>query len=447
MGPAVRAKVLVVGSGYVGTVTAVCLAWLGHEVVGFDVDETRVGQLQCGQLPFFEPRLAELLRDTLDSGLLRFTADPRSASLAQFLFLCVGTPPAPGGRPDMTQVEQAVRMLVPWVESGAVIVDKSTVPVGSGDWVRTIVEDALAPGHPGVFCVVSNPEFLREGSMIEDFLHPDRIVLGGDTADTARVASLYERVLAQDFPGGRRQRRPRLVEITRPSAEMTKYAANAFLATKISFANEIAAVCELVGADAREVLPAVGLDQRIGQAFLHHGLGWGGSCFGKDVSALVAMASDYGYHSPILRAATEVNQRQRAGVLRKLQAELKILKGKRVGVLGLAFKAGTDDLRDSPALDVIQRLLAAGAVVAAYDPIVKELREVDVEGLRIAADPYDAAERADALVVATEWPAFGDLDFCRLAERMRGRFILDGRGVIDPPSARAAGFSLRGFGW
>jgi UDPglucose 6-dehydrogenase len=440
-------RVTVAGTGYVGSVTAVCLAWLGHDVVGFDVDDRRAEQLDCGQLPFFEPGLPELLAETLARGHLRFTSRPMAVADAEFVFLCVGTPPGSGGMPDMSQVQGAVEMLAPHLAPGVVIVDKSTVPVGSGDWVRTVVEAALPKGHPSKFSVVSNPEFLREGNAVEDFLHPDRIVLGGEEEEAARVAELYRRVLSQDLPLGRTEEPPELVVMSLPSAEMTKYAANAFLATKISFANEIANICELVGADARDVLPAIGMDRRIGKSFLQHGIGWGGSCFGKDVSALVATGLDYDYPSPMLRAAVQINQGQRAAVVRKLQARLKVLKGKRIAVLGLAFKAGTDDLRESPAVDVVTRLASLGAVVSAYDPVVKDLGDREVTNLRIASDPYEAAERADAVVIATDWPEFSSLDYDRLAQHMNGRFILDGRGTIDRDAAAEAGLTVGGFGW
>lgn len=438
--------VTVVGTGYVGTVTAVCLAWLGHEVVGLDLDQVRADQLQAGQLPFFEPGLAELLGEARATGRLRFTADPGPAVAgAEVLFLCVGTPTGPGGMPDMAQVASAARTLAEHLRPGAVVVNKSTVPVGSGNWVRTMVEDALPAGHSGQFSVVSNPEFLREGAALEDFLFPDRIVLGGEDGAPQAVAGLYDRVLRQDFPGGRPQLAPRLVLTTLASAEMVKYAANAFLATKISFANEIANICELVGADARQVLPAIGMDQRIGASFLQPGVGWGGSCFGKDLAALVATGTDYGYGSPILRATVQVNADQRAAVVRKLQASLKVLKGRRVALLGLAFKPGTDDLRDAPAVDIAGRLQAAGAVVSGYDPVVKDVP--GLPDLRLGTDAYDAAERADAVLIITEWAEFAGLDLHRLAGRMAGRVLLDGRGVLDPQAAAAAGLQVIGFGW
>jgi UDPglucose 6-dehydrogenase len=440
--------VAVVGSGYVGTVTAVCLALLGHEVTGMDTDRSRVQQLSGGHVPFFEPTLPEKLQEALASGRLSFTTDGETACAdAKVIFLCVGTPTGPTGLPDMSQVESAARMVAKHLRAGTVVINKSTVPVGSGNWVRTLIEEALPPDSVIDFSVVSNPEFLREGAAVEDFFHPDRIVLGSENGSPSSVVALYDRVLRQDLPGGRPDRLPQLVITTLPSAEMVKYAANAFLATKISFANEIANICELVGADARQVLPAIGADDRIGPHFLGHGVGWGGSCFGKDLAALIATGLDYGYASPMLRASVEINQGQRASVLRKLQSSLKVLKGRRVAVLGLAFKPGTDDLRDAPALEIIRRLHIGGAVVSAYDPVVDNLPEPHELRLRMAADAYDAAHRADAVVIATDWPQFRELDLPRLAERMHGRVILDGRGVIDVGAATVAGLTVIGFGW
>ncbi len=440
--------VTVIGSGYVGTVTAVCLAWLGHEVIGFDTNRTRVQQLSGGDVPFFEPGLPEKLDEALATGRLSFTSDGETAFAdAEVIFLCVGTPTGAAGLPDTSQIESAVQVVAAHLRPATVVVNKSTVPVGSGNWVRTLIEEALPPDNQVQFSVVSNPEFLREGSAVDDFLYPDRIVLGSENGPPTAVVALYERVLTQDLPGGDPGRLPQLVITSLQSSEMVKYAANAFLATKISFANEIANICELVGADARQVLPAIGADERIGPLFLNHGVGWGGSCFGKDLAALIATGLDYGYPSPILRASVEVNQAQRASVLRKLQAALKVLKGRRVAVLGLAFKPGTDDLRDAPALEIIRRLLTAGAVVSAYDPVVDSLTEPNEMRLRLGVDPYDAAHRADAVVITTEWPEFRDLDLDRLAQRMTGTIVLDCRGVIDVKAAAAAGLTVTGFGW
>jgi UDPglucose 6-dehydrogenase len=439
-------KIAVIGTGYVGAITSTCLAWLGQDVWGLDADPVRAGQLSVGQVPFHEPGLPELLTETVATGRLNFTDQPDEALAdADVVFLCVGTPTGPGGMPDLAQVEGAAKALAPHLRDGTVVVNKSTVPVGSGNWVRTLIEDALPANNRPDFHVVSNPEFLREGCALGDFLYPDRIVLGGEEAGVARVAALYQPVLDQSFPTGRPDEKPQLITTTLASAEMIKYAANAFLATKISFANEIANVCELVGADVRQVLPAIGADHRIGAEFLSPGLGWGGSCFGKDVAALIATGQEYGYSSGLLNATVEVNQLQRAAAIRKLQRELHVLKGRRICLLGLAFKPGTDDLRDAPALDIALRLVAAGAVVTAYDPVVKSL-PAQFGDVRIAADVYEAAQGVDAVLLATEWPEFLDIDPQVLRRAMKGDLVLDGRNAFDIDAFTAAGLHVVGVG-
>jgi len=442
-----RRKVAVIGTGYVGAVTSTCMAFLGHSVCGLDTDSMRAAQLNNGQAPIHEPGLPELLKSTLSTGRLRFTDKATDALCdADYVFLCVGTPPDADGSPDLTQLESAIQSLAPHLRAEAVIVNKSTVPVGSGNWTRTILEDALEGNRDLTFHVVSNPEFLREGSAIEDFLYPDRIVLGGAPSDVSRVAELYQPVLDQSFDWGRRKLRPSLITTELASAEMIKYAANAFLATKISFANEMAQMCELFGADIREVLPAIGADHRVGSSFLNPGVGWGGSCFGKDVAALIASSQEFGYTPSMLQATVEINKTQRASAVRKLQRELHMLKGRRIALLGLTFKPGTDDLRDSPALDIARRLIAAGAVVSAFDPVVKVLPE-EFKTVRLTRDAYDAADRADAVVVATEWPEFRDIETEGLRRVMRGDLVVDGRNCL--PEAKFAGSGLRliGFGW
>ncbi|MCV7345435.1 UDP-glucuronate decarboxylase [Mycolicibacterium rhodesiae] len=442
-----RHKVAVIGTGYVGAVTSTCLAFLGHSVCGLDIDPVRAGQLNDGQVPFHEPGLPELLLETLRTGRLRFTDRPAEALAdADFVFLCVGTPPGSDGAPDLAQLESAIQSLAPHLRSDAVIVNKSTVPVGSGNWTRTILEDALEGNRQLSFHVVSNPEFLREGSAIADFIYPDRIVLGGNASDVSRVAELYRPVLDQSFEGGRRGRRPTLITTELASAEMIKYAANAFLATKISFANEMAQLCELFGADVREVLPAIGADHRVGNAFLNPGVGWGGSCFGKDVSALISSGEEYGYLPSMLQATVEINKMQRARTVRKLQRELHILKGRRIALFGLTFKPGTDDLRDAPALDIARRLLSAGAVVSAFDPVVKTLPE-EFRAVRLARDVYEAADRVDAVVVTTEWPEFALIDPAELRRVMRGDLVVDGRNCLSEASFATSGLRLIGFGW
>ena len=440
-------RVAVVGTGYVGAVTATCFAFLGHSVIGLDSDSARAGQLNNGQAPFIESGLPEMLKSALATGRLRFTDRPAEAlSEADFVILCVGTPPGPTGSPDLAQLESAVQSVVPYLRSDAVIVNKSTVPVGSGNWTRAILEDATDSGRQQTFHVVSNPEFLREGSAIEDFLYPDRIVLGGVAADVGRVAALYKPVLDQSFEGGRAGVRPALISTEIASAEMIKYAANAFLATKISFANEIARLCEFFGADVREVLPAIGADARIGAAFLNPGVGWGGSCFGKDVAALIASGQEFGYTPPMLRATVEINETQRAHAVRKLQHELHVLKGRRIAVLGLTFKPGTDDLRDAPALDIVRRLIAGGAVVSAFDPVVKSL-PAEFGAVRLTRDAYEAADRADAVLVATEWPEFLLIDAAELRRVMRGDLVVDGRNCLPEENFKRSGLRLVGFGW
>lgn len=440
-------KVAVIGTGYVGAVTSTCMAFLGHSVVGLDSDSVRAGQLNNGQAPFHEPGLPEMLEASLSTGRLRFTDDPAEAlSDADFVFLCVGTPPGLDGSPDLSQLQSAIQSLGPYLRAGAVIINKSTVPVGSGNWTRTILEDALEGNRQPAFHVVSNPEFLREGCALDDFLYPDRIVLGGAASDVSRVAELYQPVLDQSFKGGKRGLRPSLITTELASAEMIKYAANAFLATKISFANEIAQMCELFGADVREVLPAIGADHRVGKAFLNAGVGWGGSCFGKDVAALISSGQEYGYTPSMLQATVEINQAQRASVVRKLQRELHMLKGRRIALLGLTFKPETDDLRDAPALDIAKRLIAAGALVSAFDPVVKSLPK-EYASVRMADDVYEAANRVDAVVLMTEWAEFRLIDPAGLRRVMRGDLVVDGRNFLPQESFVGSGMRVVGFGW
>jgi UDPglucose 6-dehydrogenase len=437
-------RVAVIGNGYVGTVTAACLAWLGHRVVGLEAKPDLAAQLAAGQLRFYEPGLPQLLSETLKTRRLDFTADPKTALAgAEVVFVCVGTPPGPDNSPDMTQVGLAARAIADSMSQGTVVVMKSTVPVGTGERIRKLIEDHLP--EPRSFSMVSNPEFLREGSAIRDFLYPDRIVVGGDRAGVKRLLELFNPLIDQSFPGGRRRNLPAVFSTDLRSAEMVKYAANAFLATKISFANEIAALCELLEADAREVLPAIGADDRIGAAFLNAGVGWGGSCFPKDTAALIDAGHKHGYTSRIVSAAVEVNEAQRTALVTKLHHELHGLSGKRVAILGLAFKPGTDDLRGAPALDLIEKLVASGAEVIACDPVVKQVPAS--AQVRIATDAYEASEGAAAVVLATEWPEFAELDFSAVADNMRGDLVLDGRNFLDPRRVSEAGLRLVGIGW
>ncbi|RMH72964.1 MAG: UDP-glucose/GDP-mannose dehydrogenase family protein [Actinomyces sp.] len=420
-----REPIAVIGAGYVGLTTAVCLAHLGHRVACADVDADKVRRLSAGEPTIHEAGLPVLLKEGLDAGRLRFTTDPADAVAdAAFVYLCVPTPSAPDGSADLTHLRRAAVAISPHLRSGAIVVNKSTVPVGS----TRLVEQALARGD---IPVVSNPEFLREGTAITDFLEPDRVVIGAeDQAAAGRVASLYLGVRAP-------------IMVTDPaSAETTKYAANAFLATKLSFVNAVAAVCEAVGADVNDVLLAMGYDHRIGHEFMRPGPGWGGSCLPKDTRALIRIAEDAGYDFSLLRGVIAVNEEQLDRVVAKIADGVE-LDGARVAVWGLAFKAGTDDTRDSPALAIVRRLRAAGATVTAYDP---QVRVVDLEGLAIAGSALEAARGADALVVATEWDEFKWVDPDELAAAMTGRRIVDARNLLDRAALRRRGFDYVGIG-
>jgi len=431
----------------VGTVVAVCLAELGRRVTGVEANPAKLRALQSGRVSFYEPRLEQFLPQALATGNLRFTADMGEAvACSQVTFLCVGTPSAADGSADMSGLLAAAREVGRHVRGRHVVVLKSTVPVGSDRWVSDALAEGLAPGiDPGVaFSVVSNPEFLRQGSAIEDFLFPERVVLGGDDAAVDLVAKLYQPILDQDFPGARPNRRPPLLRTSLATAETLKYAANAFLATKISFINEIANICERVGADVTEVAVGLGLDTRIGPMFLDAGIGWGGSCFGKDLDSLITIADQHGYDAPLLKATVAVNRRQRQVVVDKLRQHLGSLNQKRIALLGLAFKPDTDDLRDAPAVNIAGALLEGGAEVSAHDPVVMALP--GCPGVVMADDPYQAAEGADAVVLLTEWAEYATIDLDRLRAHMRGPLVIDGRNVLEPAAVKAAGLHYEGVG-
>ena len=460
-------RVCVIGTGYVGLVTGVCLAHIGHEVICIDVNEEKVKLMQSGQSPIFEPGLSELMQSAMASGHLQFSTNlQQGVEHCEVLFISVGTTALPNGESDTRYVEDVARGIGTHLKGGyKVIVNKSTVPIGSGDWVRMIVMDGVserqkapvAAGslptsiHPEVvadFDVVSNPEFLREGAAIYDTFNPDRIVLGGNSSRAiALMQQLYSPIIEgryRDQPGGE----PVPVLVTDlSSAEMVKYAANSFLATKISFINEIANICDRVGADITQVAAGIGLDSRIGKKFLQAGIGWGGSCFPKDVAALIHTADDYGYDAQLLKAAVEVNDRQRQVPVEKLQQVLKILKGKTVGLLGLTFKPDTDDLRDAPALILIEQLNRLGAKVKAYDPIVSQsgLRH-GLSGVIVETDPHHLADGCDALVLVTEWSQFHTLDYKLMAEKMHSPILIDGRNFLNPEVLIRSGFQYVGIG-
>ena len=426
--------VLVMGAGYVGLPTAACFAHLGHDVVCCDVDEAKIAHLRHGDVRVLEEGLPELVAEGLESGRLTFEAAPAvEAAQAEFVFLCLPTPEGAEGAADLSYVETAARMLAPSLRADAIVVTKSTMPVGSASRVRQMLADAGAP--PDVRVVV-NPEFLREGHAVEEFLEPHRIVIGADEELAAtRVAALYRTI---DAP---------IVLADPRSAELIKYASNAFLATKISFVNELANACEAVGADIVEVVRGLGEDPRIGFGWLTAGPGWGGPCFPKDAAALLRSTADAGYEFELLRCAVEVNQRQRQRVVEKVRAACAGLPSPAVvAVWGLTFKAGTDDVRHSPAVEVARLLASQGLVVRAFDPAYRGGTQPDLDGIEIAADAYDACAGAGVLVVLTEWEDFTKLDLSRVAAQMAGRCIVDTRNLLDPEQVRNAGFEYWGTG-
>lgn len=442
-------RICVIGNGYVGSVASACLAHIGHHVVGVEQDRERLERLQAGIAPFAEPGLTALLGSSLAAGRLEFTSDlAYGMDESDVCFVCVGTPPGADGLPDMSAMEAVAAAIASNLRHRHVIVTKSTVPIGTGRWLAsTIVEHLGGYGSgDGLFSIVANPEFLREGTAVSDYLHPERVVLGSDDPQALQaLAEIYQPILDQVIPGDTTPRAPvPLIRTDLATGEMSKYASNAFLATKISFANEIARLCDFVGADVDEVTAVMGLDSRIGGRFLDAGLGWGGSCFGKDLTALVSTAIEYGYHPRLIEASLAVNDAQRQLVVDELLRELRTLRGARVCVLGLAFKAGTGDLRDSPGLDVAERLVRRGAFVTAYDPIVSQL--ADGGEVRLAKDPYEAAAGADAVVLTTDAAEFAEIDLVRLRGQMSGDLLFDGRNLFDRKRLRSLGFRYLGIG-
>ncbi len=457
-------RVCVIGTGYVGLVTGVCLAHIGHDVICIDNNEEKVKLMKQGQSPIYEPGLSDLMISSMESGRLHFSTDlGAGVNHGEVLFIAVGTPPLPTGESDTRYVEAVAKGIGANLRDGyKVIVNKSTVPIGSGDWVRMIVLDGIkerlavsqGEGFTMVeeadvsFDVVSNPEFLREGSAVYDTFNPDRIVLGGNSDKAiALMSKLYQPLVNREFSTDKSLPPVPIVVTDLSSAEMIKYAANAFLATKISFINEVANICDRMGADVTQVARGIGLDSRIGTKFLQAGIGWGGSCFPKDVSALIHTASDYGYTTELLNAAVSVNKRQRVMVIDKLQQELKILKGKVIGLLGLTFKPDTDDMRDAPALNIIEELNRLGAKVKAYDPIVSQSGlSHGLSGVMIESDAERLADDCDALVLVTDWQEFLKLDLVKMSKSMKYPLIIDGRNFLDKSAIENAGIRYVGMG-
>jgi UDPglucose 6-dehydrogenase len=449
-------NVTILGTGYVGLTTGVCLAFMGHKVTCADADARKIATLDEGAVPFHEPWLAELLAEARCN--LKFTTNYAHAIPgAQVIFIAVGTPPGPNGSPDLKYLQSAAHGIGEHLDGDfTVVVNKSTVPIGSGNWVGSLIREALEKrnGAKSKFAVASNPEFLREGSALHDSLYPDRVVIGADEAQTAEILyTLYRPILDQTFQPPSFLPRPEelgavpLISTDLASAELIKYAANAFLALKISYINEIGLLSEKVGADIAQVAKGIGLDARIGTRFLQSGIGWGGSCFGKDTAALVATAKEYGLEMPIVQSARDVNRRQRERVVDKLLGELRILKGRTIGLLGLAFKPHTDDLREAPAIDIARKLIERGARVKAHDPVAMDRFRADYPDLAsiCCATPEDVFRDSDAVVLVTEWPQYREMDWDPLAQTMRTKVVLDGRLALDRARLARAGIRYLGL--
>jgi UDPglucose 6-dehydrogenase len=427
-------KVAVMGAGYVGLTTAACLADLGNDVAVVDINHEKIAQLKRHRVPFFEPGLSELVERNAKAGRLTFTNSYADAVPgAEYAIIAVSTPEGEGGEAYLSFVESAANSIADTMDGPLVVVNKSTVPPLTGDMVSEVLRRR---NHTHKAPVVSNPEFLREGSAIQDFMHPDRVVIGSHDREAAeKVARLYAPLEA-----------PLLITPNIYTAEMVKYASNAFLATRISFINEIARICERVDADAKLVAEGMGLDKRIGPSFLDAGIGYGGSCFPKDVAALAALAERFDYHPELLHAVMDINRDQRMMVIDKLRECLDELPGRLVGLLGLAFKPNTDDLREAPSIDIAKVLIAAGARVRAYDPAAMERSRALLPDVEYLGDAYEVAAGADALVVVTEWNEFRHLDLGRIKDSMRRPVVVDGRNIYDPQVMRTMGFTYRGIG-
>jgi UDPglucose 6-dehydrogenase len=427
----------VIGTGYVGLVTGACFAEFGVDVTCADVDEAKINRLQRGIVPIYEPGLEHLVSKNVQAGRLRFTTDLCEAvEQALVIFLAVGTPPLPDGSPDLSFVEAAACSIAEHMNGYKVIVTKSTVPIGTGEHIRKLISERQKSRVN--FGVVSNPEFLREGAAINDFMRPDRVVIGSrDEEAIAIMKDLYRPLYLIEAP---------FVITSLEAAELTKYAANAFLATKISFINEIANLCERIGCDVHDVARAIGMDKRIGSKFLHPGPGFGGSCFPKDTRALASVARQFDSESLIVDAVIEVNHRQRKEMLKKIGNLVGSFDGKTIAVLGLAFKPETDDMREAPSIDIIRNLVADGARIKAYDPVAKTEAMKVLPDISYADDEYAAVTDADALVFVTEWNQFRALDMKRIRDLMKTPKIADLRNIYDPEDMRELGFQYVGVG-
>jgi UDPglucose 6-dehydrogenase len=427
-------RVGIIGVGYVGLVTGTCLAEVGHEVYGVDSNTDKIAMLQRGEVPIYEPGLGELIAKNMANGRLTFGTDTAECvRRADVIFICVNTPPKPNGQADLRYVELAARTIAQAMDSYKILVDKSTVPVHTGEKVRETVKRHHERHIE--FDIVSNPEFLREGSAVADAMHPDRIVVGVTSERAAQaMRELYEPFGAP------------IIVTDIESAEIIKHACNSFLAMKISFINSIAAICEAAGANVDKVVEGMSLDARIGGRFLRAGIGYGGSCFPKDVSAFIHISDELGYDFQILKAVEQVNAEQRRRFVKKIEETLWVVGEKTIGVLGLAFKPNTDDMRNAPSIDIIGALQKEGATVRAYDPVAMPNAEKLLEGVTFCADAYEAADGADALVIVTEWDEFAQLDLERVRGLLAQPIIIDGRNIFDPARMAELGFTYKSIG-
>jgi len=430
-------NICVTGTGYVGLVTGACLADFGNTVKCVDIDQAKIAALKACEVPFYEPGLQEIVKRNVERGRLSFASDIKwGIESSTVVFVAVGTPMSAEGHADLSYVEMVAKSVGENLNGHKVVVLKSTVPAGTCNLVERIIRETSSSDHP--FDVVSNPEFLREGSAVEDFMKPARIVLGASSERAFDVmAEIYKPLILEDTP---------VIKTDVKTAEMIKYASNAFLATKISFINEIANLCEAVGADVTMVARAMGLDDRIGPKFLRAGAGYGGSCFPKDTRALVKTAEHAGYDLKIVQAVIAVNEAQRHLMVEKIEKVLGTVKGKTVAFLGLAFKPDTDDLRDAPAVDMARELLAKGAVIKAYDPVAAEQAQRLIKGASFSADVFDAVKGADVAVFVTEWNEFRDLDLDKVKRLMRSPAIVDCRNIYEPSRMRELGFRYYSVG-
>jgi UDPglucose 6-dehydrogenase len=429
--------IAVIGTGYVGLVTGACFAEFGVDVTCVDIDADKIARLSAGEMPIYEPGLEQLVSKDMQSGRLRFTTDIKQAvEQALVIFLAVGTPPKSDGSPDLSFVEAAATSVAEHMNGYKVIVTKSTVPIGTGEWLRKLIREKQKSRLN--FGIVSNPEFLREGAAISDFMRPDRVVIGSrDEEAIAIMRDLYRPLYLIEAP---------FVITSLEAAELTKYAANAFLATKISFINEIASMCESIGCDVHDVARAIGMDRRIGNKFLHAGPGFGGSCFPKDTQALASVARQFGRDSLIVDAVIEVNRKQRQAMVPKIEKLVGELKGKTIAILGLAFKPETDDMREAPAIDIVNGLIERGARVVAYDPVAMGEAAKVLPKVAYVEDEYAAVAGADALVFVTEWNQFRALDMKRIHDLMKSPRIADLRNIYQPEDMRELGFEYVGVG-